>query len=109
MNGSSAPEPQHHVAAFMDGWKPERFHNRAMPSSLRVSSFSRLPSLARPSCQVFGSSPDETAYFRMVLNRETVLNCLVMIQVRGTASTALLQAQMLGARQCAVGSAPTGG
>ncbi|CAI5469938.1 unnamed protein product [Closterium sp. Yama58-4] len=30
--------------------------------------------------QVFGSSPDETAYFRMALNRENVLNCLVMIQ-----------------------------
>ncbi|CAI7887381.1 unnamed protein product [Closterium sp. NIES-54] len=30
--------------------------------------------------QVFGNSPDETAYFRMALNRENVLNCLVMIQ-----------------------------
>jgi protein transport protein SEC23 len=32
--------------------------------------------------QVFNNSPDETAYFRMVLNRETVVNSLVMIQVR---------------------------
>jgi len=30
--------------------------------------------------QVFNNSPDETAYFRMVLNRENVLNSLVMIQ-----------------------------
>mmetsp|Transcript_54019 Transcript_54019/g.171416 ORF Transcript_54019/g.171416 Transcript_54019/m.171416 type:complete len:780 (-) Transcript_54019:125-2464(-) len=30
--------------------------------------------------QVFGNSPDETAYYRMVLNREDVLNSLVMIQ-----------------------------
>eukprot|EP00850_Spirogloea_muscicola_P001226 SM000004S15096 [mRNA] locus=s4:1232983:1238730:+ [translate_table: standard] len=30
--------------------------------------------------QVFNNSPDETAYFRMVLNRENVVNSLVMIQ-----------------------------
>jgi len=30
--------------------------------------------------QVFNNSPDETAYFRMILNRENVLNALVMIQ-----------------------------
>lgn len=30
--------------------------------------------------QVFNNSPDETAYFRTVLNRENVLNSLVMIQ-----------------------------
>ncbi|KAJ7101814.1 hypothetical protein O6H91_Y578000 [Diphasiastrum complanatum] len=30
--------------------------------------------------QVFNNSPDETAYFRMVLNRENVTNSLVMIQ-----------------------------
>eukprot|EP00245_Coleochaete_scutata_P003610 TRINITY_DN1534_c0_g1_i1.p1 TRINITY_DN1534_c0_g1~~TRINITY_DN1534_c0_g1_i1.p1 ORF type:complete len:749 (-),score=139.53 TRINITY_DN1534_c0_g1_i1:265-2286(-) len=30
--------------------------------------------------QVFNNSPDETAYFRMVLNRESVLNSLVMVQ-----------------------------
>jgi protein transport protein SEC23 len=30
--------------------------------------------------QVFNNSPDETAYFRMVLNRENVTNALVMIQ-----------------------------
>lgn len=30
--------------------------------------------------QVFNNSPDETAYFRMVLYRETVTNSLVMIQ-----------------------------
>ncbi|KAL4199455.1 hypothetical protein AMTRI_Chr03g145050 [Amborella trichopoda] len=30
--------------------------------------------------QVFNNSPDETAYFRMVLNRENVTNSVVMIQ-----------------------------
>ncbi|XP_015062342.1 protein transport protein SEC23-like [Solanum pennellii] len=30
--------------------------------------------------QVFGNSPDETAYFRMILNRENVANSVVMIQ-----------------------------
>ncbi|KAK9814088.1 hypothetical protein WJX72_000474 [[Myrmecia] bisecta] len=30
--------------------------------------------------QVFGSSPDETAYCRLVLNRETVADAMVMIQ-----------------------------
>ncbi|KAJ7532972.1 hypothetical protein O6H91_13G027400 [Diphasiastrum complanatum] len=30
--------------------------------------------------EVFNNSPDETAYFRMVLNRENVTNSLVMIQ-----------------------------
>lgn len=30
--------------------------------------------------QVFNSSPDETAYFRMILNRENVSNSIVMIQ-----------------------------
>ncbi|KAK1279065.1 hypothetical protein QJS04_geneDACA007382 [Acorus gramineus] len=30
--------------------------------------------------QVFNNSPDETAYFRMLLNRENVTNSLVMIQ-----------------------------
>lgn len=30
--------------------------------------------------QVFNNSPDETAYFRMVMERENVLNSLVMIQ-----------------------------
>ena len=30
--------------------------------------------------QVFNNSPDETAYFRMLLNRENVTNSVVMIQ-----------------------------
>lgn len=30
--------------------------------------------------QVFGNSPDETAYCRLVLNRETVPDALVMLQ-----------------------------
>lgn len=30
--------------------------------------------------QVFNNSPDETAYFRMILNRENVTNSVVMIQ-----------------------------
>lgn len=30
--------------------------------------------------QVFGNSPDETAFFRMILNRENVANSVVMIQ-----------------------------
>lgn len=30
--------------------------------------------------QVFNNTPDETSFFRLMLNRETVLSCLVMIQ-----------------------------
>lgn len=30
--------------------------------------------------QVFNNSPDETAYFRMMLNRESITNATVMIQ-----------------------------
>jgi len=30
--------------------------------------------------QVFNNSPDETAYFRMLLNRENISNAVVMIQ-----------------------------
>ncbi|XP_073013289.1 protein transport protein SEC23 E-like [Typha latifolia] len=30
--------------------------------------------------QVFNNSPDETAYFRMLLNRESIMNSVVMIQ-----------------------------
>lgn len=30
--------------------------------------------------KVFNNSPDETAYFRMILNRENVANSVVMIQ-----------------------------
>ena len=30
--------------------------------------------------QVFNNSPDETAYFRMLLNRENISNATVMIQ-----------------------------
>lgn len=30
--------------------------------------------------QVFNNSPDETAYFRMVLNRENITNAAVMVQ-----------------------------
>jgi protein transport protein SEC23 len=30
--------------------------------------------------QVFNNSPDETAYFRMLLNRENISNAAVMIQ-----------------------------
>ena len=30
--------------------------------------------------QVFNNSPDETAYFRMLLNRENITNAAVMIQ-----------------------------
>lgn len=33
-----------------------------------------------PFFQVFNNSPDETAYFRMILNRENVANSVVMIQ-----------------------------
>lgn len=29
---------------------------------------------------VFNSTPDETAYFRLMLNREGVVNCLIMVQ-----------------------------
>ncbi|XP_054783566.1 LOW QUALITY PROTEIN: protein transport protein SEC23 C-like [Prosopis cineraria] len=56
-----------------------------------VSSFSLSPRLAifpqflfhlRRSqfVQVFNNSPDETAYFRMILNRENVANSVVMVQ-----------------------------
>lgn len=30
--------------------------------------------------KVFNNSPDETAYYRMILNRENVANAVVMIQ-----------------------------
>ena len=56
------------------------------PASFRFSpQFSLLPqfmfNLRRSQfVQVFNNSPDETAYFRMVLNRENVTNSLVMIQ-----------------------------
>ncbi|KAG0620200.1 hypothetical protein M758_4G197500 [Ceratodon purpureus] len=56
------------------------------PTSFRfASTFGLLPqfmfNLRRSQfVQVFNNSPDETAYFRMVLNRENVTNSLVMIQ-----------------------------
>lgn len=56
------------------------------PSSFQfASTFAILPqfmfNLRRSQfIQVFNNSPDETAYFRMVLNRENVTNSLVMIQ-----------------------------
>ena len=40
----------------------------------------RLLAGVEPWLQVFGNSPDETAYCRLVLNRETVPDALVMIQ-----------------------------
>lgn len=40
--------------------------------------------------QVFGNSPDETAYCRMQLNRETTPEAMLMIQVRPEAASATL-------------------
>lgn len=40
-----------------------------------------------PPPQVFNNSPDETAYFRMILNRESVLNSIIMIQVRSPSAS----------------------
>lgn len=37
--------------------------------------------------QVFNNSPDETAYFRMLLNRENISNATVMIQPSLTSYT----------------------
>ncbi|KVG52555.1 Gelsolin domain-containing protein [Cynara cardunculus var. scolymus] len=56
------------------------------PSSFSLNpSFSLFPqfmfNLRRSSfVQVFNNSPDETAYFRMMLNRESITNATVMIQ-----------------------------
>ncbi|KAG9446023.1 hypothetical protein H6P81_012151 [Aristolochia fimbriata] len=56
------------------------------PSSFTLNpNFSILPqfmfNLRRSQfVQVFNNSPDETAYFRMLLNRESILNSVVMIQ-----------------------------
>ncbi|CAI9762691.1 unnamed protein product [Fraxinus pennsylvanica] len=56
------------------------------PSSFRLSSnFSLYPQflyyLRRSQfIDVFNSTPDETAYFRMMLNREGVVNSLIMVQ-----------------------------
>ncbi|KAJ9541633.1 hypothetical protein OSB04_028139 [Centaurea solstitialis] len=56
------------------------------PSSFSLNpSFSLFPqfmfNLRRsPFVQVFNNSPDETAYFRMMLNRESITNATVMIQ-----------------------------
>merc|ERR1719517_90859 len=35
-----------------------------------------------PFVRIFNSSPDETSYYRMILNRESVRNSLVMIKPR---------------------------
>jgi hypothetical protein len=43
---------------------------------------------------VFGSSPDETAYFRLYLNRETTADALTMMQPQLLAYT--LEVQILG-------------
>lgn len=67
------------VAKFGDYTKDE-------PSSLRLAEqFSLYPQfmfhLRRSQfLQVFNNTPDETSFFRLMLNRETVLSCLVMIQ-----------------------------
>eukprot|EP01012_Entosiphon_sulcatum_P004293 TRINITY_DN11632_c0_g1_i2.p1 TRINITY_DN11632_c0_g1~~TRINITY_DN11632_c0_g1_i2.p1 ORF type:complete len:713 (-),score=115.79 TRINITY_DN11632_c0_g1_i2:3043-5181(-) len=56
------------------------------PTSLRLSSqFSLFPQfvfhLRRSEfLQVFNNSPDETAYYRITLDRESCSNCLIMIQ-----------------------------
>ena len=64
-------------------------YEKGNPASFRFSShFSLLPHffyhLRRSSfLQVANSTPDETAFFRLSLNRETVTNALLMIQVGG--------------------------
>ncbi|CAH2061581.1 unnamed protein product, partial [Thlaspi arvense] len=61
-------------------------YQKGIPSSFRVpSQLSIFPQfvfhLRRSQfVQVFNNSPDETAYFRMILNRENVSNSIVMIQ-----------------------------
>ncbi|PHT82418.1 hypothetical protein T459_15433 [Capsicum annuum] len=71
-------------AKFGDYWKDD-------PSSFTLNpSFSLFPQfmfhLRRSQfLQVFNNSPDETAYFRMLLNREGVSNAAVMIQPTLTA------------------------
>lgn len=61
-------------------------YHKEDPASFRLApTFGLLPqfmfNLRRSQfVQVFNNSPDETAYFRMVLNRENVTNSLVMIQ-----------------------------
>ncbi|KAL8119419.1 protein transport protein SEC23 C [Apium graveolens] len=61
-------------------------YQKDSPSSFSLSTrFSIVPQfifhLRRSQfVQVFNNSPDETAYFRMILNRENVANSVVMIQ-----------------------------
>ncbi|KAK9088045.1 hypothetical protein Syun_030439 [Stephania yunnanensis] len=83
-----------------EGFDPTRWLDRSLirlcsrfgdyrkddPSSFSLNpSFSIFPqfmfNLRRSQfVQVFNNSPDETAYFRMLLNRENITNSLVMIQ-----------------------------
>uniref|UniRef100_A0A2P2JGQ9 Protein transport protein SEC23 n=2 Tax=Rhizophora mucronata TaxID=61149 RepID=A0A2P2JGQ9_RHIMU len=61
-------------------------YQKDSPSSFslspRISIFPQFTFHLRRSqfVQVFNNSPDETAYFRMILNRENVANSVVMIQ-----------------------------
>lgn len=50
--------------------------------SLNTVAYGELDIITHSSCllQVFNNSPDETAHFRMILNRENVANSVVMIQ-----------------------------
>lgn len=54
-------------------FKWRRLSIRCTATSLWIFSFKTL-------IQVFNNSPDETAYFRMLLNRECIKNSVVMIQ-----------------------------
>lgn len=62
------------------------FYQKSDPSSFSLSpTFANFPEFffhlrRSPFVQVFNNSPDETAYFRMILNRENVNNSIVMIQ-----------------------------
>ena len=60
----------HPTSASLKTWGAPVFHSDA--ALVRNGSVLRT--------QVFGNSPDETAYCRLVLNRETVPDALVMIQ-----------------------------
>ena len=56
-------------------------HSKADPFTLTKSHNFHTCCNFNSSCmKVFGSSPDETAYHRHLLDREPVAHCLVMIQ-----------------------------
>ncbi|GJT54034.1 transport protein Sec23-like protein [Tanacetum coccineum] len=55
-------------------------HSISTPPTSPPTSPSPSPPLSTATPRVFNNSPDETAYFRIMLNRESITNAVVMIQ-----------------------------